>query len=61
MKAIVTGITGLDGTYLTQLLLEKVDTLYVTYRRTRSVDFWRERCRMMVEADVHRNEKGFSF
>ncbi|MFF7706680.1 GDP-mannose 4,6-dehydratase [Pseudomonas sp. NPDC007930] len=41
MKAIVTGITGQDGAYLTQLLLEKGYTVYGTYRRTSSVNFWR--------------------
>jgi len=40
-KAIVTGITGQDGAYLTQLLLEKNYTVYGTYRRTSSVNFWR--------------------
>ena len=41
MKAIITGITGQDGAYLTQLLLEKGYTVYGTYRRTSSVNFWR--------------------
>ncbi|WP_296251684.1 GDP-mannose 4,6-dehydratase [Pseudomonas sp. UBA4194] len=41
MKAIVTGITGQDGAYLTQLLLEKGYIVYGTYRRTSSVNFWR--------------------
>jgi len=41
MKAIVTGITGQDGAYLTQLLLDKGYTVYGTYRRTSSVNFWR--------------------
>jgi GDPmannose 4,6-dehydratase len=40
-KAIVTGITGQDGAYLAQLLLEKGYTVYGTYRRTSSVNFWR--------------------
>ena len=40
-KAIVTGITGQDGAYLAQLLLEKGYTVYGTYRRTSSVTFWR--------------------
>jgi GDPmannose 4,6-dehydratase len=39
--AIITGITGQDGAYLAQLLLEKGYTLYGTYRRTSSVNFWR--------------------
>lgn len=41
MKAIVTGITGQDGAYLAQLLLEKGYIVYGTYRRTSSVNFWR--------------------
>lgn len=41
MKAIVTGITGQDGAYLAGLLLEKNYTVYGTYRRTSSVNFWR--------------------
>jgi GDPmannose 4,6-dehydratase len=40
-RAIVTGITGQDGAYLTQLLLDKGYTVYGTYRRTSSVNFWR--------------------
>ncbi len=40
-KAIVTGITGQDGAYLAQLLLEKGYKVYGTYRRTSSVNFWR--------------------
>ncbi|KPB30781.1 GDP-mannose 4,6-dehydratase [Pseudomonas amygdali] len=40
-SVIITGITGQDGAYLTQLLLEKGYTVYGTYRRTSSVNFWR--------------------
>jgi GDPmannose 4,6-dehydratase len=40
-KAIITGITGQDGAYLSQLLLEKGYQVYGTYRRTSSVNFWR--------------------
>lgn len=40
-KAIITGISGQDGAYLAQLLLEKGYTVYGTYRRTSSVNFWR--------------------
>ena len=39
--ALITGITGQDGAYLAQLLLEKGYTVYGTYRRTSSVNFWR--------------------
>ncbi|MCP3718737.1 GDP-mannose 4,6-dehydratase [Paraburkholderia sp. CNPSo 3281] len=40
-SAVITGITGQDGAYLTQLLLEKGYDVYGTYRRTSSVNFWR--------------------
>ena len=40
-SAIITGITGQDGAYLTQLLLDKGYKVYGTYRRTSSVNFWR--------------------
>jgi len=40
-KAVITGITGQDGAYLAQLLLNKGYTVYGTYRRTSSVNFWR--------------------
>ena len=40
-NAVVTGITGQDGAYLTQLLLEKGYSVFGTYRRTSSVNFWR--------------------
>lgn len=41
MKAIITGITGQDGAYLAELLLQKGYTVYGTFRRTSSVNFWR--------------------
>lgn len=40
-KAIVTGITGQDGAYLAELLLDKGYQVFGTYRRTASVNFWR--------------------
>ena len=40
-RAVVTGITGQDGAYLSQLLLQKGYTVFGTYRRTSSVNFWR--------------------
>lgn len=39
--ALITGITGQDGAYLTQFLLEKGYKVFGTYRRTSSVNFWR--------------------
>lgn len=40
-KALITGVTGQDGAYLTRLLLEKGYEVVGTYRRTSSVNFWR--------------------
>lgn len=39
--AIVTGVTGQDGAYLSELLLNKGYTVYATFRRTSSTNFWR--------------------
>jgi len=39
--AIVTGITGQDGAYLTAFLINKGYRVIGTYRRTSSVNFWR--------------------
>jgi GDPmannose 4,6-dehydratase len=40
-NAVITGITGQDGAYLAQLLLDKGYNVYGAYRRTSSVNFWR--------------------
>ncbi len=40
-KAIITGITGQDGAYLAQLLLEKGYKVYGTIRRLSSQNLWR--------------------
>lgn len=40
-KVIITGITGQDGAYLAELLLEKGYKVFGTYRSTSSVNFWR--------------------
>ena len=40
-KAIVTGITGQDGSYLASFLLDKGYKVYGTIRRTSSKNFWR--------------------
>ena len=39
--ALITGVTGQDGAYLAQLLLDKGYTVYGTFRRVSSVNFWR--------------------
>lgn len=39
--ALVTGITGQDGAYLAQLLLQKGYRVIGTYRRTSGLDTWR--------------------
>jgi GDPmannose 4,6-dehydratase len=40
-NAVVTGITGQDGAYLAELLLNKGYQVFGAYRRTSSVNFWR--------------------
>jgi GDPmannose 4,6-dehydratase len=40
-KALITGVTGQDGAYLAELLLEKGYIVFGAYRRTSSVNFWR--------------------
>jgi len=39
--ALITGITGQDGSYLAKFLLNKGYTVYGTYRRQSSPNFWR--------------------
>ena len=53
-KAIITGITGQDGAYLAQLLLEKGYEVYGTYRRASSTNFWRiEELGIRDNPDLH--------
>ena len=40
-SALITGITGQDGAYLTKLLLSKGYEIHGTYRRSSSTNFWR--------------------
>jgi len=40
-NVVITGITGQDAAYLAEFLLEKGCTVFGTYRRTSSVNFWR--------------------
>jgi GDPmannose 4,6-dehydratase len=55
--AVVTGITGQDGAYLAALLLDKGYTVYGTYRRTSSVNFWRlEELGLQSHAHLHLTE-----
>lgn len=49
-KAIITGITGQDGAYLAELLLEKGYQVFGTYRRSSSMNFWR-----IEELGIHNN------
>lgn len=52
--AVVTGITGQDGAYLSELLLSKGYKVYGTYRRTSSVNFWRiEELGIQNNPDLH--------
>ncbi|KWN67697.1 GDP-mannose 4,6 dehydratase [Burkholderia ubonensis] len=54
LSAVVTGITGQDGAYLAQLLLDKGYVVYGTYRRTSSVNFWRiEELGIQNNPDLH--------
>ncbi len=39
--AMITGVTGQDGAYLSELLLDKGYKVIGTYRRTSTVNFWR--------------------
>ena len=38
--AIVTGVTGQDGAYLSKFLLDNGYKVYGTQRRTSSVNYW---------------------
>ena len=49
-KAIITGVTGQDGAYLAQFLLDMGYTVIGTYRRTSSLSFWR-----MAELGIDRH------
>ncbi|MDD5312466.1 MAG: GDP-mannose 4,6-dehydratase [Dehalococcoidia bacterium] len=40
-KAIITGVTGQDGAYLAKFLLEKGYSVYGTFRRLSTPNFWR--------------------
>ncbi|MCJ7602514.1 MAG: GDP-mannose 4,6-dehydratase [Desulfobulbaceae bacterium] len=40
-KALITGITGQDGAYLAELLLDKGYEVYGAFRRSSSANFWR--------------------
>ena len=39
--SVITGVTGQDGAYLAQQLLDRGQKVYGAYRRTSSVNFWR--------------------
>ena len=51
-KAIITGITGQDGAYLTRFLLDLGYQVYGTYRRTSTSNFWR-----LAELNVYGSER----
>jgi len=40
-KALITGVTGQDGAYLSDFLLKKGYKVYGTYRRSSTPNFWR--------------------
>lgn len=57
MIAVITGITGQDGAYLAELLLNKGYKVYGTYRRTSSTNFWRiEELGIESHANFHLRE-----
>jgi len=41
LKALISGVTGQDGAYLSKLLLDKGYEVYGMYRRTSNPNFWR--------------------
>ncbi|SVD40421.1 uncharacterized protein METZ01_LOCUS393275, partial [marine metagenome] len=47
-RALVTGVTGQDGAYLSKLLLEKGYKVYGTFRRVSTPNFWR-----LQTLDIH--------
>lgn len=51
-SALITGVTGQDGAYLAQLLLNKGYEVHGTFRRTSSVNFWR-----IEELDIQNHPK----
>ena len=40
-RALITGVTGQDGAYLSKLLLSKGYKVFGTYRRVSTPNFWR--------------------
>ena len=40
-KALITGVTGQDGAYLSELLLKKGYKVFGTFRRVSTPNFWR--------------------
>jgi GDPmannose 4,6-dehydratase len=50
--ALITGITGQDGAYLAQLLLQKGYQVYGAYRRSSSLNLWR-----LEELGIHQDVK----
>ena len=54
--ALITGVTGQDGAYLSKLLLEKGYEVHGAYRRTASTDFGR-----LAELGVEKDVKRVSF
>ncbi|ARN74949.1 GDP-mannose 4,6-dehydratase [Oceanicoccus sagamiensis] len=57
-SAVITGVTGQDGAYLSSLLLEKGYTVWGALRRTSSVNLWRLK---ELGIDQHENLKLVDF
>ena len=51
-KALITGITGQDGAYLTDFLLKKNYEVYGAFRRTADLNFTRLR-HLAVDDKIH--------
>ena len=45
-RALITGVTGQDGAYLSKLLLSKGYKVFGTYRRVSTQNFWRLQIRI---------------
>ena len=48
-KALITGITGQDGAYLAKLLIDKGYSVFGTYRRVSTPNFWRLQCLNIID------------
>ncbi|MDB5799503.1 MAG: GDP-mannose 4,6-dehydratase [Rhodocyclales bacterium] len=60
-KALITGVAGQDGAYMTRLLLDKGYVVYGTHRQGGTTDFWRlSELGLHDHPDFHRREHDLS-